>query len=172
MDLYDCSTNIKKSVSSVQEFKTESHTATVFGSRLLVNEEHVYEHNAWDHADWNSEQEEEACKQVKKQLETPMEAQAQEQLNTTASLQWDRFYMQNQNRFFRDRNWLSIEFPELFEFAAENSKRVVFEIGCGAGNTLFPLLAANSDPNLFVYAADFSAEAVQVARVEQSLLRR
>ena len=39
-----------------------------------------------------------------------------------------------------------------------------FQVGCGAGNTLFPLLDATRDPGLFVYACDFSASAVEIVR--------
>lgn len=41
-------------------------------------------------------------------------------------------------------------------------KKRVFEIGCGAGNTMYPLLANNDNPDLFVYAADYSKTAVDV----------
>ena len=37
-------------------------------------------------------------------------------------------------------------------------------MGCGAGNTLFPLLQQNQNPDLFLYAADFSSTAVQVVK--------
>ncbi|CAI5535816.1 unnamed protein product [Closterium sp. Naga37s-1] len=37
-------------------------------------------------------------------------------------------------------------------------RRVVLEVGCGAGNTVFPLLA--DDPHLFALACDFSPRAV------------
>jgi SAM-dependent methyltransferase len=41
----------------------------------------------------------------------------------------------------------------------------VLELGCGAGNTVFPLLTTLPDPRLFVYACDFSATAVDLVRV-------
>ncbi len=48
---------------------------------------------------------------------------------------WNLFYKRNETRFFRDRHWLSREFPELFW----PSVRRILELGCGVGNTALPL---------------------------------
>lgn len=40
----------------------------------------------------------------------------------------------------------------------------LLEVGAGAGNTAFPILQNNSNPNLRVHACDFSKTAVQVMR--------
>lgn len=37
------------------------------------------------------------------------------------------------------------------------------QVGCGAGNTIFPLVATN--PDIFVYACDFSPRAVNLVKV-------
>lgn len=37
------------------------------------------------------------------------------------------------------------------------------QVGCGAGNTIFPLLAAY--PDMFVHACDFSPRAVNLVKV-------
>jgi methyltransferase-like protein 6 len=38
----------------------------------------------------------------------------------------------------------------------------LLEVGCGTGNTVFPLLAANAD--LFVHCCDFAASAVELVK--------
>src|SRR5262245_3119982 len=88
-----------------------------------------------------------------------------EQLHEKSAHFWDAFYAKNEHRFFKDRRWLRIEFPELYELPADAPSYRVLEIGCGAGNTMFPLLASNDDPRLFVYGCDYSTEAVSLVKV-------
>uniref|UniRef100_K7FZ31 tRNA N(3)-cytidine methyltransferase n=1 Tax=Pelodiscus sinensis TaxID=13735 RepID=K7FZ31_PELSI len=78
---------------------------------------------------------------------------------------WNDFYKIHENGFFKDRHWLFTEFPEL----APNhnfSKWLlsVLQVGCGAGNTVFPILQTNNDPGLFVYCCDFSNTAVDLVQ--------
>ncbi|XP_063098473.1 tRNA N(3)-methylcytidine methyltransferase METTL2A isoform X2 [Cavia porcellus] len=40
----------------------------------------------------------------------------------------------------------------------------ILEVGCGAGNTVFPILQTNNDPGLFVYCCDFSSTAVELVQ--------
>jgi len=40
----------------------------------------------------------------------------------------------------------------------------VLEVGCGVGNTVFPLMSSCTDPRLFVHACDFSAVAVDIVK--------
>ena len=40
---------------------------------------------------------------------------------------------------------------------------MIFEVGCGVGNFMFPLM--EEDKNLYFYACDFSKRAVQFVKV-------
>ncbi|KAF8035968.1 hypothetical protein BT93_C1863 [Corymbia citriodora subsp. variegata] len=44
-------------------------------------------------------------------------------------------------------------------------KRIILEVGCGAGNTMFPLVATY--PDVFVHACDFSPRAVDLVKMHK-----
>ncbi|KAL2243217.1 uncharacterized methyltransferase C3H7.11-like isoform X2 [Sesamum indicum] len=79
---------------------------------------------------------------------------------------WDKFYKRHQNKFFKDRHYLEKDWGKYFsdgdDGAISANGKVLLEIGCGAGNTIFPLIAAY--PKLFVHACDFSTEALTLVK--------
>ncbi|XP_067934646.1 tRNA N(3)-methylcytidine methyltransferase METTL6-like [Watersipora subatra] len=81
----------------------------------------------------------------------------QEVLEKDAQKNWDKFYKRNTTLFYKDRHWTSREFPEL-----SSGKCILLEAGCGVGNFLFPLL--DSNPDLFIYACDFSPRAIDFVK--------
>lgn len=151
------------------------------GGRTLVDPQHVFQHNAWDNVVWNDEQENIAQKKVTENSEIKVPESQQDEYEKFASKYWDQFYGTHQNRFFKDRHWLFTEFPELastntikttndpepspevtFPGAAASTR--ILEIGCGAGNTVFPILATNNNPDIFIYCCDFSPVAVDIVK--------
>lgn len=78
---------------------------------------------------------------------------------------WNLFYKNNTANFFKNRKWLQQEFPVLSTVTtADAGPKILLEVGAGAGNTAFPILANNKNPQLKVHACDFSKKAVEVMR--------
>lgn len=74
-----------------------------------------------------------------------------------AKKHWDLFYRRNKTNFFKDRYWTFREFEEITE-----DNKTLLEIGCGVGNFMYPLLKENK--KIFVYACDFSTDAVALLK--------
>lgn len=77
-----------------------------------------------------------------------------------AAHHWDAFYRRSATRFFKDRHWLTREWPLLLQ--PEVAAWTCCELGCGVGNTTYPLL--DSTPVRRVFASDFSPTAVELLR--------
>jgi len=160
-----------------------------FGSRYLTDSTKVFEHNAWDNVEWTSDIEEEANEKIKLNSTVTLSEDEIEKFDKEADKFWNAFYCQHQNKFFKDRNWLFTEFNELSpkqvelicskesggggEAESQQNEIIpsnetgamkIFEVGCGAGNTVFPILQANIDPNLFIYCCDFAESAVELVK--------
>ncbi|XP_042508141.1 tRNA N(3)-methylcytidine methyltransferase METTL2-like isoform X3 [Macadamia integrifolia] len=80
-----------------------------------------------------------------------------------AAKYWDHFYKIHHNKFFKDRHYLEKDWGRFFSAEKDQEAKVVLEVGCGAGNTIFPLIAAF--PNLYVHACDFSPHAISLVKI-------
>ncbi|CAI9093728.1 OLC1v1029280C1 [Oldenlandia corymbosa var. corymbosa] len=85
-----------------------------------------------------------------------------EKYEREAKKYWDIFYKRHQDKFFKDRHYLDKEWGQYF---SGTGKKVILEVGCGAGNTIFPLAALY--PEIFVHACDFSPRAVNLVKTHK-----
>ena len=94
---------------------------------------------------------------------------ASDRFNADPAKWWNLFYKNNTANFFKDRKWLQQEFPILDKITQEDAGPcTLLEIGAGAGNTAFPILSKNKNPQLKLHACDFSKKAVEVMRGHES----
>lgn len=136
-----------------------------FGSRYLEEGDDIFEFNAWDHVEVDASYRDFTASQYEKQRADPVTEFDKKRFNDNPEKWWNLFYKNNKNNFFKNRKWLAQEFPILNEVTKEDSPpATLLECGAGAGNTAFPILAANKNPKLKIHACDFSKTAVEVIR--------
>lgn len=85
-----------------------------------------------------------------------------EKYERDAKKYWDIFYKRHQDKFFKDRHYLDKEWGHYF---SGMGRKVILEVGCGAGNALFPLVATY--PEVFVHACDFSSRAIDLVKMHK-----
>ncbi|KAL8709718.1 MAG: hypothetical protein Q9225_007408 [Loekoesia sp. 1 TL-2023] len=136
-----------------------------FGSRYLLPSDDPFEFNAWDHVEPSPSDLAHFESQLAAQRAAPVSDFDRSRFNTNPAKWWNRFYTNNTSNFFKDRKWLQQEFPVLKEVTRKGAgKKILLEVGAGAGNTCFPILRGNENEELMVYACDFSRRAVELIR--------
>ncbi|XP_073074804.1 tRNA N(3)-cytidine methyltransferase METTL8, mitochondrial isoform X4 [Manis javanica] len=192
---------------------------------------------------WSKEEAAAARKKVEENSAERVLLEEQVKYESEASKYWDTFYKIHKNKFFKDRNWLLREFPEILpvdqktkekmkEFSLDHVKdnaancfsRMhcltnpeqknhykksagsadgqskagsdfsnldakqhrkgpvktelfpgssatfrILEVGCGVGNSVFPILnTLQNAPKSFLYCCDFASEAVELVKLHLS----
>jgi len=135
-----------------------------FGNRLMNEESDVFKHNAWDRVEWDTEQEEEANQQIKKQFQNSGDYESRySEARENASSCWNAFYEKHESKFFKDRAWLFTEFSRL---NPKNSPNLtVLEVGCGNGSNVIPLIEASKNcENYKIFGCDFAPKSVEMVQ--------
>lgn len=136
-----------------------------FGQRYLSEEDDVFSYNAWDHVVPDASHDEYCETQYAIQRASPVSDFDRTRFNNNPEKWWDLFYKQKTSTFFKDRKWLVQEFPVLKDVTRPDvGKKVILEVGAGAGNTAFPILRMNENSDLKLVAVDFSKKAVETMR--------
>ncbi|XP_032335567.1 mRNA N(3)-methylcytidine methyltransferase METTL8 isoform X1 [Camelus ferus] len=205
--------------------------------------EHVPGRKPGDHMQWSKEEEEAARRKVEENSAVRVLLEEQVKYESEASKYWDTFYKIHKNKFFKDRNWLLREFPEILPvdqkteekakelswdrvkinaancfsrmhcptipeeknhykkssdssdgqskagsdvdnldskehgkrplktelFPGSNATFRILEVGCGAGNSVFPILnTLQNAPEFFLYCCDFASGAVELVKSHSS----
>ncbi|KAF7194759.1 tRNA(Thr) (cytosine(32)-N(3))-methyltransferase [Pseudocercospora fuligena] len=140
-----------------------------FGTRFLEEGDDIFAHNAWDHVEVDPQYSEFIEQQTIFQRENQVSDFDKKRFNDKPEKWWDKFYSNNNANFFKDRKWLVQEFPILGEVTnADYGPVTVLEVGAGAGNTAFPVLAQNQNPDLRLHACDYSKKAIDVIRSQEA----
>ncbi|XP_070694608.1 tRNA N(3)-methylcytidine methyltransferase METTL8, mitochondrial [Pempheris klunzingeri] len=180
---------------------TGGRPSAPLGSRILTNPDDVFKHNMWDHVQWTEEDKENARQRAEENSCTQIPISEQGKFDTDAFQYWDKFYEMHQDKFFKDRKWLFLEFPELLPSCAksqtangcqqqdgstrhhstaaieENEAAIetttfpgqhasfrILEVGCGVGNSVFPIVNSIKETDAFLYCCDFSPCAIQLVK--------
>ncbi|XP_078044914.1 methyltransferase-like protein [Augochlora pura] len=189
--------NMEESSSRI-ELDHSNEKRPQFGNRTISDNDNVFQHNAWDNVMWDEEQENLAQQKVNENSIVTLSDEKISEYEEEADKYWNKFYGIHANKFFKDRHWLFTEFPELaptvvnldikqpLRYTVKNqdenntksnrtslnlpnsSANKILEIGCGVGNSVFPILLYNIDPNLFVYCCDFSTKAIDILKQSPS----
>jgi tRNAThr (cytosine32-N3)-methyltransferase len=136
-----------------------------FGSRYLEEGDNIFEFNAWDHVSVDDTYKAFSEEQYERQRQDPVSDFDRKRFNDNPEKWWNTFYKNNKTNFFKNRKWLSQEFPILGEIGREDGPQaVVLEVGAGAGNSAFPILQNSKNKRLKIHACDFSKKAVELIR--------
>ena len=141
----------------------------MFGSRFLEAGDDVFEYNAWDHVTPDDTYNAFVEAQLAHQRASPVSDFDKRNFNANPAKWWDRFYNNNTSNFFKNRKWLQQEFPILTQLTAKDAGPIkILEVGAGAGNTAFPILASNENHRLMIHACDYSKKAIDLIKTNEA----
>ncbi|KAI5151643.1 tRNAThr (cytosine32-N3)-methyltransferase [Nematocida ausubeli] len=121
--------------------------------RVLTEKEDKYKYNTWDKVEMPEEYKTEALRKIER--DNLVSAKDYE----ITYEPWDSFYKRYNRTFFKERQWISKEYPELLVCTNK-----ILELGCGTGSTLIPIIRERIDRrNSYLQSgAEISEESTEI----------
>eukprot|EP00761_Pharyngomonas_kirbyi_P010599 gb/GECH01010619.1/.p1 GENE.gb/GECH01010619.1/~~gb/GECH01010619.1/.p1 ORF type:complete len:319 (+),score=95.69 gb/GECH01010619.1/:1-957(+) len=111
-----------------------------------------------DDFEWNDVKEQ--CEDRLQHKHTTTRSQEEkEQVEEEIKYNWEKHFNQHKSQFYPVKNYIFECFPEL-KSQPKEEKKVVAELGCGHGSTLFPMVRKN--PHWHFIGVDFSETAISL----------
>lgn len=135
-------------------------------NRELIDEKEVFTQNAWDNTEWTSDMLNEAKAKIESQkLEAATKPKNILELELQVTDKWNDFYETHGDKFFKDRQWIFSEFPEILNLLQKDSPPTnIFEVGCGVGNAVAHIINYNNNPDLHIFCCDLSSKAIETLK--------
>ncbi|KAM6174407.1 tRNA N(3)-cytidine methyltransferase METTL8, mitochondrial isoform 2-T2 [Erethizon dorsatum] len=150
-----CSVRLRKEPHRCQ---SGNHPVAPLGSRILTDPARVFEHNMWDHMQWSKEAAAAARKKVEENSAVRVVQEEQDGQSKGESV------CPSLNSKEHRKGLLKTEL-----FPGSNATFRILEVGCGAGNSVFPILnTLQNTPESFLYCCDFAPEAVELIKSHSS----
>ncbi|XP_061464495.1 tRNA N(3)-methylcytidine methyltransferase METTL8, mitochondrial isoform X2 [Rhineura floridana] len=178
-----------------QRFQSSRRPTVPLGSRILLNPDKVFDHNMWDHMQWSREEEERAKEKAIENSLIRVQPELQEILpegkrdhyikrSTTKHMTFTGLLEDNNlcedNSVVKASSVQGNNFSPGYNYSAAGDQSVkcigkrfpgsdaayrILEVGCGAGNSVFPILeVTRHNPRVFLYCCDFASEAVELIK--------
>lgn len=132
--------------------------------RRLKPGDDVFSHNAWDDLEWTDEMYQQAEERLSAQKNASNHPDKDlDSIESNVETKWNDFYKVHGDKFFKDRQWIFSEFPEILECIQPNRPECrLLEVGCGVGNAVVHILKSNQNDSLHIYCCDLSEQAIDI----------
>ncbi|KAK3543749.1 hypothetical protein QTP70_027163 [Hemibagrus guttatus] len=143
------------------------------GGRILTSPKDIFHHNMWyfcvvalhqvkDHVQWSPEEMEKARQKAEENSreQIPLEEQGMTETQTNIGTDFTKCIKTSSSKIV---SGFSLSF--LSSCPRTVTQVVPQKVGCGAGNSVFPITNAIRGSDAFLYCFDFSSRAIQLVRV-------
>ncbi|XP_073330438.1 tRNA N(3)-methylcytidine methyltransferase METTL8, mitochondrial isoform X2 [Pagrus major] len=173
---------------------TGGRPSAPLGSRFLTNPDDIFKHNMWDHVQWTEEDKENAQQRVEENscTQIPLKEQGaksedtnrclddqQTVLPTGSSTDTETRYQQHSGPVKHHRSTDTADLQDSCQkavlekddaatqtatFPDRHASFRILEVGCGVGNSVFPIIGSIKEMDAFLYCCDFSPCAIQLVK--------
>ena len=127
----------EKYLKYVSPYNQIGKTFTSLGPSPYIGNILEYDDLLWTEDIWTIEKEEFAKQKLEQQTTNTVSSYWRNNYIFKANTYWHHFYQRNTTKFYKDRHYLHIVFPELLCNATQNQDSIyskyLLEVGCGVG---------------------------------------